>query len=209
MSRHGDESSDFLPDSKGARSPKGTVRENVEVSVDFIKHLRDEKLQTQTSRGKYVTQKLAYATGLLALGSLKPFSADLSRLLYLVPFLALAFDLYILGEDYSVKRIGAFFCYHSPDGLEKDWEGWVSKNRDPFAPIAMPLLTTVLAATAAFALWSQPPESPANAPRWVWYGWLVVAFLPICVISFLYRRCLLPKMQTKADEATKRVANEQ
>src|SRR6185503_3161329 len=110
MSKQGDESSDLLPDSKGTPSQKGTVKGDVEVSVDFIKHLREEKLQTQTSRTKYVTQKLAYATGLLALGSLKSGSGsvDLSPLLYSVPLLALAFDLYILGEDYSVKRIGCF-----------------------------------------------------------------------------------------------------
>ena len=139
----------------------------------FLRHLQEEKLRTQASRTTYVTRKLAYATGLLGLGSLNVGSADLTPLLYLVPFLALAFDLYILGEDYSVKRIGVFLGTASDDDLEKRWEGWVSRNRDPFAQFAMPLLTNVLAAVAALGLWRQPSAGHER----IFIVWLVLAFL--------------------------------
>jgi hypothetical protein len=136
------------------------VSEGEKDSGEFLKHLQDEKLKTQAARSGYVTQKLAYATSLLALGSLKSGYADLSLLLYLVPFLSIVFDLYILGEDYSVKRIGAFLGGASTDELENLWEDWVSDNRDPFAPLAIPILTTLLALAAFFALSLQPNNSP-------------------------------------------------
>ena len=166
-------------------------------SENFLRHLQDEKLKTQAARATYVTQKLAYATGLLALGSLKPGSVDLSPLLYLVPFLAMAFDLYILGEDYSVKRIGAFLRANSTDALEQRWEDWVSRNRDDFAPFAMPILTNILSAAAALVLWSQPHDSPTKI---IWFAWLPFAFLPIWALFFYYAY-LRERVIKKAEES--------
>ena len=151
-------------------------------SGDFLKHLQDEKLKTQAARNTYVIRKLVYATGLLGLGSIKPGAADLSPLLYVVPFLALAFDLYILGEDYSVKRIGAYLGAASCDPLERRWEQWVADNRDPFAPFAMPLLTNILVAAAAVVLWSQP-----HAPLTKILIWLPLALLPSWGLFLYYR----------------------
>lgn len=168
---------------------------------DFLRHLHDEKLKTQAARTTYVTQKLAYATGLLALGSVEVGSVDLSPLLYLVPFLAIAFDLYILGEDYSVKRIGAFLRGNSTVASEKRWEDWVSRNRDHFAPFAMPILTNVLAAAAALVLWSQPRDSSTKI--FIWFAWAPLAFLPIWGLFFYYAY-LRERVKERAEE---RMAN--
>ena len=169
-------------------------------SEGFLRHLQEEKLKTQAARTTYVTHKLAYATGLLALGSLKPGSVDLSPLLYLVPFFAIAFDLYILGEDYSVKRIGAFLRVNSTDALEKRWEDWVSRHRDHFAPLAMPILTNILAAAAALALWSQPSDSPTKIFIWLPFAWLPFAFLPIWGLFFYYAS-LRERVNKRAEES--------
>ena len=107
--------------------------------TEFLKHLRSEKLKAEEARTTYTLRKLAYATTLLGLGSLDIDVAqitaigpiNLGHLLYLAPWVALAFDLYILAEDYSVKRFGAFLWKNSPDVLERGWEEWVSENRDP------------------------------------------------------------------------------
>ena len=109
---------------------------------EFISHLRAEKLKAQDTRGTYTEKKLAYATALLGFGALGTNLGQLSALgginlgllLYLVPVVALAFDLYILGEDYSVKRIGAFLARKTTDPLEKEWEAWAAKNRTPRPP---------------------------------------------------------------------------
>jgi isopentenyldiphosphate isomerase len=127
----------------------------------FLNHLREEKIKTQDVRGAYVDKKLSYATALLGVGSLGVNvtqigligNLNLGLLLYLVPWVTIAFDLYILAEDYSVKRIGAFLSHHSNDPTEKAWETWVSKNRDPFAPFAMPILTTLLLVGSSIMIW--------------------------------------------------------
>ena len=150
------------------------------VEPEFISHLRAEKLKAQDTRGTYTEKKLAYATALLGFGALGTNlgqlsalgSINLGLLLYLVPVVALAFDLYILGEDYSVKRIGAFLARKTTDPLEKEWEAWAAKNRDPFAPLAMPILTSALLLASVFILWVG--NSTATVGFWIWLGVMVV-----------------------------------
>lgn len=183
-------------------APRGVLPESGNESAEFLKHLQDEKLKTQAARSSYVTQKLAYATGLLALGSLRSGSADLSLLLYLVPFLSIVFDLYILGEDYSVKRIGAFLGAASTDDLEKRWEHYVSDNRDPFAPLAIPILTTLLAVATWFALSLQPSNSPVNIVSWLPYAVPLLAIAATWSTFFLYKK--MKKVANKnADKSVK------
>lgn len=137
-------------------------------NTEFFNHLHNEKLKAQEARTTYTIRKLAYATTLLGFGSLDIERFDLSLLLYLVPFVTIAFDLQILAEDYSVKRIGAFLSVKSADVAEQHWEKWVSRNRDPFAPIAMPLLTTLLLLGSAIVI--TLVTSTAGPFFWVWLG---------------------------------------
>jgi 8-oxo-dGTP pyrophosphatase MutT (NUDIX family) len=163
----------------------------------FFEHLYNEKLQTQQARNQLTIQKLVFATTLLGLGSLnlKVGQFDLSILIYLVPWVALIFDFYIMGEDYSVKRIGAFLNTHSPYSTEHTWEGWVSRNRDPFAPWAMPILTTFLFLGSTIILLSTAGIS--NGPfLWIW---LLISGLPSW-ISFAYYRHLRSKVQTNTND---------
>ena len=152
----------------------------------FVPHLRAEKLQTLDTRAKYALQKLAFVTGLLGLGSLNLTVGriDVSTLLFLAPWVAIAFDLYILGEDYSVKRIGAFLKAASPDAAERHWETWVADRRDPFAPWAMPLLTTLVYAGAALIAAQQP--GVAGRPAFI--AWLVLTPLPSWLAFAYYHR---------------------
>ncbi len=153
--------------------------------TEFLKHLHDEKLKAEEARTTFTLQKLAFATALLGIGSLniRVGQIDLQSLLYLVPWVALAFDFYILGEDYSVKRFGAFLGASSPNVLEQRWEKWVSRNRDPFAPVAMPILTTLLLLSAATIMWI---AGSAVSP--VFWVWLVVTSLSTWTLFAFYRR---------------------
>ena len=72
-------------------------------SEDFLKHLHDEKLDTQEVRSKYVIRKLVFATALLSAGATNIEKIDLSSLLYLVPFVTIAFDLYIFSRSRKRK----------------------------------------------------------------------------------------------------------
>jgi cell division protein FtsW (lipid II flippase) len=154
----------------------------------FVGHLRAEKLQAQATRGRYTGQKLAYATALLGLGALgiETTALDFSLVLYLVPVVAITFDLYILAEDYSVKRIGAYLRTHSHDPLERAWEAWVSRNRDTFALWAMPLLSTLLLVGAALVVLLAAP--PVDAWQWVAGLWGAICLAAIWLLFRHYRR---------------------
>jgi isopentenyldiphosphate isomerase len=150
---------------------------------DFLQHLQEEKLQTQKTRENYTLKKLAYATALLGIGSFKLDKIiNLNFLLFFVPFVALVFDFYILGEDYSIKRIGAFLSKNSNNDLEQQWENWVSQNRDPFAPIAMSSLTTLLLIGSALIINHLNSEYIKNPLFWIWLfatgalNWFIFCF---------------------------------
>ncbi len=149
--------------------------------TEFIKHLHEEKLKAQETRAMYVEKKLAYVTALLGVGTISISQFDLSAILYLVPFVAATFDLYILGEDYSVKRIGAYLGVHSAEAIEQTWEKWVAQNRDPFAPIAMPILSTLLVAGTAIII--RVASTPHLLEFWAWF---VLALIPSWILFFLY-----------------------
>jgi hypothetical protein len=159
--------------------------------TEFVKHIHQEKLKAQEARTTFTLRKLAYATALLSLGSLDADIGqiigagpiDLSALLYLAPWAALAFDLYILAEDYSVKRFGEFLKAHSPDPMEKAWENWVSENRDPYAPFAMSALTTLVWLGAVVVIWA---GESATLP--VFVLWSVLTVSVTWGLFFHYRR---------------------
>jgi len=150
----------------------------------FLEHLHEEKLRTLEARAKYTLQKLAFVTGLMGLGSLNITvgNIDFGLLVYLAPWVAIAFDFYIVSEDYSVKRIGAFLKAQSPERMEKQWEQWVASNRDPFAPWATPMLTTLIFIGAVLIAYQQP--GAAQEP--LFKIWLIVTGLPSWLSFILY-----------------------
>jgi hypothetical protein len=183
--------------------------------TEFLKHLRSEKLKAEEARTTYTLRKLAYTTTLLGLGSLNidigqvtgtgnitaVGNIHLGLLLYLAPWVALAFDLYILAEDYSVKRFGVFLWENSPDVLEQGWEKWVSENRDPFAPIAMPALTTLLLIGASLIIWI---GGAAEGP--IFWGWLILTPLVTWTLYVFYL-WLRKRARKNARPVTKSIPN--
>lgn len=151
---------------------------------EFLNHLHEEKLRTQEARNTYALQKLAFVTGLLGIGSLKLTVGkfDFSYFLYLAPWVAIAFDLYIMSEDYSIKRIGAFLGTKGSTQAEKQWEQWLVNNRDPFAPLAMPTLTTLVFLGAVLIASQQP--NVAQDP--LFRIWAIVTGLPSWISFGVY-----------------------
>jgi len=150
---------------------------------NFFDHLRDEKIKTEGVRSGFVVQKLLFATALLGAGAGTTGLANINLriLLYLVPYVSLVFDLYYLAEDYSVKRIGGYLGAKSADPDEHGWESWVGAHRDPFAPFSMSLLTLLITAGAAFAVWHEG----TTVNRWfiLYFG---LAALSSAFLSILY-----------------------
>lgn len=124
----------------------------------FAGKLREEIEQGQARRHEYSLRKMGFSTGLLGVGALSvPFSGgqlDLSPLLWLVPLVALGFDLYIVAEDFGVKRAGAFLRLpeSGASGAEQNWESvFVVEHSSPFAALAF-FLVTLIVLVAALAL---------------------------------------------------------
>jgi hypothetical protein len=118
---------------------------------DFIGALRVEIADTQTRRMGYVKAKLAFLISLLGVGAAAIKEPILtSPLFYLVPFVAFLFDLYIMGEDFAIKRAGTFIC-NSPFASreERIWEETVTRHRDWFAFFAGPLSSGIALVVAA------------------------------------------------------------
>ncbi|MEI7994864.1 MAG: hypothetical protein WCH01_08170 [Methylococcaceae bacterium] len=126
-----------------------------EQEARFLTSLTNEKLKSQEQRGSLVSRKLGWVTGLFALGAIKlPLEIESQVLLYLVPIVALVFDLYILGENFGIKRMGAFVKEFHQNCPEAQWERWLAGRRDRFSWYALPLSTIVITLGSSFLLYA-------------------------------------------------------
>jgi len=153
---------------------------------DFIKDLRAEILATQERRSAIIRQKFLFVVGLLGIGSISiTGKIETLWMLYLAPLVAFSFDLYIYGEDFGVKRAGAFIRKESTNSPknEKDWEKYVNKNRDPLARMSGMLLSMLVLLGAAIGLWVEEREAVLY---WVWIAVNVLAIIGLR----MYRRHL-------------------
>lgn len=136
-------------------------------SSDFIRELRAEINASQTRRNGFVQAKLTFLVGLLGVGNLTIGNASqTSLLLYLVPIVAFIFDLYIMGEDFSIKRAGIFIAKSPYSPAEEHlWEEGVSRWKDPFVILATPLSSLVVLLAAAIGIWLSGERA---IPFWLW-----------------------------------------
>lgn len=134
-----------------------TNQSNENRNAAFLESLYEEKLRHKDHRHTFVVQKLLFIIGLFGLGVLDIKGGgdnilfNNGFLLYLVPFVALAYDLYIHAEDFKVKRIGFFVRTREKQtvgGIEIDWEKWVSSHREGLAEQASKALTWIASLTA-------------------------------------------------------------
>ncbi|SRR5260370_25950819 len=144
----------------------------------FLKALNDEKLQAQQRRAEFNKLKFTFIVSLFAIGSVEFKNIDLALVLYIVPFISICFDLYILGEDYGIKRMGGFVRQHLPSEMEAQWEEWIGRRRDPFATFAVPLLSLLVLVACAAVLWQK------GANRIVFAIWLIVNLV---AVGFLFK----------------------
>lgn len=116
------------------------------VAQVFLTRLHEEKLRAQERRGILIQRKVVWLTGLFAVGAIElPLQIGSTLILYLLPLLALIFDLYVMGEDYGIKRMGTFVRTHHEGTPDADWEEWLragskddpSGKRDTFSRWAL------------------------------------------------------------------------
>lgn len=157
---------------------------------DIWKDIRVEIQETQKRRAAYVRQKFTYVIGLLGIGSISIGSFQPISFLYLAPLIAFAFDLYILGEDFGVKRASGFLSrqdVQSPDDNKK-WERYCKENRDPFSRLGGPFLTFLVLIASILVLWTQAKNTSIY---WIW----IITNIIVLIGMVLYSNYLNKKIQ--------------
>ncbi|MCK6691929.1 MAG: hypothetical protein L6Q97_07485 [Thermoanaerobaculia bacterium] len=163
---------------------------------DFLKNLYDEKLRHKEHRHLFVKQKMLYIASLFGLGLIKikiqETTIETTLLLYLVPVVAMAYDVYILAEDYKVKRIGLFIRIsrniESNEGAgtcneEINWEKWVSNFREPLAAFSS-LFMSIFTSIAAFISIFNYDIFEKNL--FLTIVWIVLCAMGLILITFKY-----------------------
>lgn len=138
---------------------------------DFASKLREEINKSQDRRSALVHKKLSYVAATFGVGALSNiYGCTTSAVLFLAPIMAFAFDLYIAGEDFGIKRAGGFLgrVDSSASEEEKIWEARVKEHGDPFSKMANPFVSYLSLCAAAVVLW------PAYINHWLYLPWLAV-----------------------------------
>ncbi len=129
------------------------------MSTTFSTTLRKEIEETQKRRHDFILKKFTFGGTLLGLGSLSiPVSNEISitllPLLYIVPLLAVAYDIYIVAEDYGIKRAGAFLRLNKDctEEAERLWEAFVNDHDRSLAPFGYFTVTMTFLIAAGLLL---------------------------------------------------------
>ena len=136
-----------------------------EHAARFLERLRAEIMHHKDKRTTFILQKMAFITALFGAAALQLTDAMgqqiavLDWVLYLVPFIAISYDIYIYAEDYKVKRVGTFIRTNAAlktcaGDCEREWETYVAARREPLATYATMVLTMMITGGAFLVLWN-------------------------------------------------------
>jgi len=166
------------------------------MAEDIVDSLRREISETQKRREKLNTLKLTFVTGLLGLGGVKfdDNGATTYQLLYLAPLVGVFFDLLILGEHFSIRRIGAFFRTECGDKGEKEWQVFVRKKRDIFFKYGSIGFTVLIFLAAIVLLWMS--QNSFTIRDGIWFFMIFLVFLTVTI----WGRIALNKLDNDDDK---------
>ncbi len=169
---------------------------------DIAGKLRAEINKSKSLRHTFILRKFAFGTALMGLGALTIknghyLEIGFSTLLYIVPLVAIAFDLYIFSEDFRIVRAGLFINskMSGASSSEKDWEEFINKhpnNASIFSFFWVTLIYIVI--SAAILYWTQSETHPGLF--WIWLISVSIFELAIVLLS-AYNRNLLKQSVEK------------
>ena len=148
--------------------------------------LHEEKLNTMKERSKHARDKILFILGIMGFGSLSFRIAEFnsSTILFLVPLVAIGYDLYINASDEGIKRIGAFLREKNcATACEQLYEEYVKKRRGNYAPIAN-VLFSMIGTLGALLIIFLSERSVADYQFW----WFIIWSIIIMVVYFNHRR---------------------
>ena len=175
------------------KEPNSSIEKSHEEVKRFLSSLNEEKLKAQERRGLLIASKIKWVTGLFALGAIKlPASIEATTplcILYFVPAVSIIYDLYILGEDYGIKRMGRFVRKNLTGTLEAQWESSLKTRRDKYSWYALPISSGIVLTISALSIFlnskGQYPELFA-----VWFTVLAL----LMAAMFVCAACSLKKL---------------
>lgn len=152
-----------------------------EIDYKMLNQLRDEMLKVQDRRHAFSLRKLSFTVALFGVGSVSMTNVNFASLLFLVPFVSILFDIYILIEDHRIKRVGEFLrlAESGSSKEEQKWEHWVRSHPNRLAPFAGPLITEIILVGAALVLWSRTTNVLI---LWIWL--LVVTTINTALVLY-------------------------
>ena len=116
------------------------------------KKIHSEIAETQKRRFQLYVLKIGFVTALLGFGGIHIQEvSSFYQALYLVPLIAVFFDLLIMGEHISIRRMGTYLRLHSEED-EKTYEDYVMRHRDKFITVGLVGFTTLSFVAAFFLL---------------------------------------------------------
>jgi len=148
---------------------------------------------------------------LFGVGSLGLENNILKTLIYLVPIVALCYDVYIFAEDYKVKRIGIFLLdiKKEPEvdektkgtisNLEVTWQEWLKKYRETGAYKAS-LIITVIATIGSSLILSIDIFKAFSWHRLFLLVFWLLSIVILTIIVFYYGRSLKRKATAMVEE---------
>jgi hypothetical protein len=123
---------------------------------EFRAKLREDMLQTRARRSQLHLAKVTAIGTIATAGTLLKGAAGVPMIAYLAPLIALAFDLLICGESFTLRRMRQFVLwYGTPGSAEQDWEEFVGQNRERFAVTGNFTITAVTVGGSITSLLTQ------------------------------------------------------
>ena len=140
------------------------------MSKSVFDRLYQEISETQQRRSNLDVIKITFVSALLGFGTVN--IKDITtfyQVLYVAPLVAVFLDFLVMGEHFSIRRVGAFLrLSESSDAGEKDYEFFVSHNRDRFFVMGSRGFT-VLSFVAALAL-LRMTKGHLACFDWLWFS---------------------------------------
>src|SRR5438552_3432657 len=124
----------------------------IHMAESVSKKIHSEIAETQKRRFQLYVLKIGFVTALLGFGGIHIQEvSSFYQALYLVPLVAVFFDLLIMGEHISIRRMGTYLRLHSEED-EKTYEDYVMRHRDKFITVGLVGFTTLSFVAAFFLL---------------------------------------------------------
>lgn len=142
--------------------------------------LRAEILNAIQQRQKLDLAKISFITVFFGLGGIKLNDVSLLKEIYfLIPIIAICFDMLIQGQNFTIRRIGLFLKNYSRDRLEREYEVFMDENRDKFFKYSS-LIITILSLIIAGILVIYIKGFEALTPlECIWFGIMVILIILI------------------------------